>query len=178
MGVATGITLMWLSWATKRMKIDDPLDAFAVHFGGGLVGILSTPVFMNGGIVHWQNCESQRANYMLVVFEKQNGDNFSALFPAANPDTDGNFRCDLFEYKVFAWNLAGFIAITVWSGCTSLIVFYSLKLAKMLRVSEDDELRGIDIGKHGEPAYPIEAYGHGWSERNDFGQENGKLENS
>jgi ammonia channel protein AmtB len=61
---------MWLSWATKRMKIDDPLDAFAVHFGGGLVGILSTPVFMNGGIVHWQNCESQRANYMLVVLKK------------------------------------------------------------------------------------------------------------
>lgn len=55
---------MWLSWATKRMKIDDPLDAFAVHFGGGLVGILTTPVFMNGGIVHWENCESQRANYM------------------------------------------------------------------------------------------------------------------
>ena len=26
---------------------------------------------------------------------------FSASFPAANPDTDENFKCDLFEYKVF-----------------------------------------------------------------------------
>ena len=26
---------------------------------------------------------------------------------------------------------------------------------------------GLDIPKHGEPAYPIEAYGHGWEEKGD-----------
>lgn len=29
-------------------------DAFAVHYGGGLVGLLFTPVFMTGGIVDWK----------------------------------------------------------------------------------------------------------------------------
>ena len=27
---------------------------------------------------------------------------------------------------------------------------------------KDTEVRGIDIAKHGEPAYPNAAYGHGW----------------
>ena len=63
LGAMGGITLMWFSWAMKKLKIDDPLDAFAVHFGGGIVGILATPVFMNGGVVHWKNCADQKDAY-------------------------------------------------------------------------------------------------------------------
>ena len=32
----------------------------------------------------------------------------------------------------------------------------------IFRVSEEIEMRGLDIKKHGEPAYPTAAYGHGW----------------
>ena len=28
-------------------------------------------------------------------------------------------------------------------------------------------ITGLDIPKHGEPAYPAEAYGHGWGEKGD-----------
>ena len=35
----------------KKFKVDDPLDAFAVHFGGGFIGTLATPVFMPGGVI-------------------------------------------------------------------------------------------------------------------------------
>ncbi|CBY34093.1 unnamed protein product [Oikopleura dioica] len=118
-GAMGGISLLIFSEIMKKMKIDDPLDAFAVHFGGGIVGILATPVFMNG---------------------------------------DGFFSCDHFEYKVFAWNLVGFIAITLWAGGLSFITFFVLKKLKILRVSRDAEKEGLDIGKHGEPAYPKEAY--------------------
>ena len=31
-----------------------------------------------------------------------------------------------------------------------------------MRVDADVEARGIDIAKHGEPAYPAAAMGHGW----------------
>ncbi|PIO70260.1 hypothetical protein TELCIR_07889 [Teladorsagia circumcincta] len=31
-----------------------------------------------------------------------------------------------------------------------------------LRVSEEVEINGLDIYKHGEAAYPLHAYGHGW----------------
>ena len=33
---------------------------------------------------------------------------------------------------------------------------------RILRVDADVEARGIDIAKHGEPAYPAAAMGHGW----------------
>ena len=36
------------------------------------------------------------------------------------------------------------------------------------RVEEDIEIRGLDIKKHGEPAYPTVAYGHGWDAEGDF----------
>ena len=35
-------------------------------------------------------------------------------------------------------------------------------------VDEDIEIRGLDIKKHGEPAYPTAAYGHGWDAEGDF----------
>ena len=36
------------------------------------------------------------------------------------------------------------------------------------RVELDIEVRGLDIKKHGEPAYPTAAYGHGWDTEGDF----------
>ena len=33
-GVVAGPTMIFLSWLVTRFKIDDPLDAFAVHAGG------------------------------------------------------------------------------------------------------------------------------------------------
>ena len=35
-------------------------------------------------------------------------------------------------------------------------------------VDEYIEIRGLDIKKHGEPAYPTAAYGHGWDAEGDF----------
>lgn len=37
---------------SDRLKVDDPLDAFAVHFGGGLWGLLSTTIIAHDGIVY------------------------------------------------------------------------------------------------------------------------------
>lgn len=31
--------------------VDDPLDAFAVHFGGGFFGTFATPLLMNNGVL-------------------------------------------------------------------------------------------------------------------------------
>ena len=39
-------------WRHFRLKIDDPLDAFAVHFGGGFWGLLSTTIIAHDGIVY------------------------------------------------------------------------------------------------------------------------------
>ena len=43
--------LQLLSWLMVAVRIDDPVDAIAVHGAGGLVGILSVPIFMEVQIV-------------------------------------------------------------------------------------------------------------------------------
>ena len=34
----------------------------------------------------------------------------------------------------------------------------------LFRIDEETEIRGLDIKKHGEPAYPTAAQGHGWDD--------------
>ena len=48
-------------------------------------------------------------------------------------------------------------------------------LNSIFRIDRDTEIRGLDIKKHGEPAYPTAAYGHGWDAEGDFDM-TGKLE--
>ncbi|KAJ8306768.1 hypothetical protein KUTeg_015680, partial [Tegillarca granosa] len=68
---------------------------------------------------------------------------------------------------VLLWQLAGIGAIAAWTAVTCLIMFYTLKKLRLLRVPFAYEYKGLDIPKHGEPAYPFEAYGHGWGEKGD-----------
>ena len=44
-GVFAGPWMMFCSWTVAKLEIDDPLDAFAVHAGGGSVGLVLTPFF-------------------------------------------------------------------------------------------------------------------------------------
>lgn len=127
LGCCAGVSFHLWSWIVRRLKIDDPLDAVAVHFGGGSLGVIAI------SFLH---------------------------------KTDGIlFRWDQRSGLFFAWQLAGLATIAAWSGVVSLILFGVLRLLKVLRVPEDIELRGLDIPKHNEPAYPVEAYGHGHIEK-------------
>lgn len=109
-----------------RLKIDDPLDAVAVHLGGGFWGVLSVPIFnKDSGIFY-----------------------------------DGSSH----SFRLFGWNLLGVLVIMAWSAALSLILFVVLRVTKQLRVSAEIEEKGLDIPKHGEPAYPLASYGDGWSE--------------
>ncbi|XP_037783637.1 putative ammonium transporter 1 [Penaeus monodon] len=59
---------------------------------------------------------------------------------------------------VLVWNVVGGLAIVCWSGGLSLAVFGALKRSGNLRVSLAVEVRGLDLVKHGEAAYPSEAW--------------------
>ena len=56
-------------------------------------------------------------------------------------------------------NFAGLIVITLWTGVLCSLMFFLLNYFHLFRVDRDTEIVGNDIVKHGEPAYPVSAYG-------------------
>ena len=55
-------------------------------------------------------------------------------------------------------NIAGLLVITAWAGGHCLLIFGGLKYFNLLRIDNETELVGCDITKHGESAYPVEAW--------------------
>ncbi len=50
--------------------------------------------------------------------------------------------------------LKGIIYVGIFTFVVSLVVFYVIKLVFGIRVGEEEELEGLDIGEHGNEAYP------------------------
>ena len=48
----------------------------------------------------------------------------------------------------------GALAYAVWAVVLSWVVFFTLKKTLGLRVSEEEEIQGLDISEHGSIAYP------------------------
>jgi ammonium transporter, Amt family len=50
--------------------------------------------------------------------------------------------------------LKGIIAVGIFTFAFAFIAFYAIKLIMGLRVSKEEEIEGLDIGEHGNEAYP------------------------
>ena len=46
------------------------------------------------------------------------------------------------SFRLFGWNLLGVLVIIAWSVVLSSILFVTLRISKLLRVSEEIELKG------------------------------------
>ena len=62
--------------------------------------------------------------------------------------------CFTNEDASLLWQLYGIVAIFAWVFVTSLIVWFILKKTIGIRVSEEEEYEGVDIGECGLEAYP------------------------
>lgn len=138
-GAFSGLFFNAVSQIMTKLRIDDPLDAVAVHLGGGVIGVLSVAFLAyDDGIV---------------------------------------FQWDRKSGLMLAWQVCGLAAIIAWTGVLCTIMFGTLHLLGIFRVSPELERKGLDIPKHGEPAYPLESYGHGHTEVILTVSHNGKLSN-
>ncbi|CAD6185075.1 unnamed protein product [Caenorhabditis auriculariae] len=137
-GTGAGLIYLALSKLMIRLKIDDPLDAFAVHAGGGFWGLISAVVFAHDGIVY-------------AVFHAFGGQRGAGHELAQS-------------FAQLGWQFVCIIAIITWSCFWLIPIFLFLRKIGKLRVPEQVEVNGLDIFKHGESAYPLHAYGHGWHE--------------
>ncbi|BFZ05252.1 hypothetical protein BsWGS_08291 [Bradybaena similaris] len=136
-GVIAGVSFNITSWFMCKIKVDDPVDAVAVHFGGGVWGVLAVAFL--------------RYDFGILI------------------------RWDMFSALLLAWQFVGLISIVAWTGALCSLVFGTLKLTGTFRVSAEMEIKGLDIPKHGEPAYPLESYGHGYTENITTVMEDGQL---
>jgi Amt family ammonium transporter len=108
---------------------DDSLDAFGVHGAGGTLGALLTGVFAS--------------RYVNPVFKDAQGNaTGSGLF-------DGNAHQLLNQATgvVIAWVLAA-------AGTVALLKIVDLTVG--LRVTEEQEIKGLDLTQHGEEGYSLE----------------------
>lgn len=118
-GVLAAPIYLGLHYAMLWMQVDDPLDAVAVHFGGGLWGLIAASMFGNGGIVFGASKESG---------------------------------------SLLWFRLVGASVIVLWGTVWSCAMFGLLKWCGKLRVTEQQELKGLDVAMHNEPGYPL----RGW----------------
>lgn len=108
----------------RKLKIDDPLDAFAVHGACGFWGVFAVGLFATCDYAY-----SSAGPADCGLFWGGNGTLFGTQFLGA-----------LIE---ICW-------VTVMSG----LMFTLLKVAGILRVPADVEIVGADVSKHGGSAYP------------------------
>jgi Amt family ammonium transporter len=126
-GVIAGVFCFWMVTKVKsRFGYDDSLDAFGVHGAGGTIGALLTGIFASSVIN--------------PIFKDANGNVLSSgLF-------EGNAHQLLNQFVgvAIAWVL-GIVG--------TLILLTIVDKAVGLRVTEEQEIQGLDVSQHGEEGY-------------------------
>jgi Amt family ammonium transporter len=125
-GAAAGVVCYWGVTSLKKMLgADDSLDVFYVHGLGGIVGALLTGVFNNQAL---------------------GGPGLVTDWVTATVGSNA--------IGTQVWiQLKGVLITIVWSAVVAFIAFKIVDLTIGLRVSEEEEREGLDIGSHGETAY-------------------------
>lgn len=116
----------------RRLKVDDPLDAFAVHGACGLWALIATGLFATKEYSYAPNSESDE--YI------KNGID-SGLFMSGS------------RGLLFGTQVCGALIIISWVVTLCLCMFVPLKWSGFFRVPLYQEDVGADVSKHGGSAY-------------------------
>ena len=114
----------------RKLKIDDVVDAFAVHCGGGMWGLIAASLFAT--------TENHQAAYGVPP-----GTPYGAFMA---PTGQG--------HQMFVCALVGILVIWAWVAGLMLPFFYAVNAVGWLRSPPEEEEAGMDISKHGGSAYP------------------------
>lgn len=116
-GAVSGIlVVVVVELLDKKLFVDDPVGAVAVHCANGIWGTIAVGLFSTGA------------------------DGVGAgLFYGGG-------------FKQLGIQLMGFAAVAAWTVVTMTIVFYAIKKTNGLRVSAEEEIKGLDATEHNLPS--------------------------
>lgn len=116
-GAVSGIlVVVVVELLDKKLFVDDPVGAVAVHCANGIWGTIAVGLFSTGadGVG-------------------------TGLFYGGG-------------FKQLGIQLMGFAAVAAWTVVTMTIVFYAIKKTNGLRVSAEEEIKGLDATEHNLPS--------------------------
>jgi|DewCreStandDraft_1066081.scaffolds.fasta_scaffold00059_125 Amt family ammonium transporter len=128
-GGAAGVLCFLATRLRGLLRLDDALDVFAVHGVGGMWGALATGLFATGAVAEVAGFQGGVGGLL-----------------------DGRPEQLLAQ-------LAGIAATFGYSFVVTGLILKALDVLMGLRVSEEQEVIGVDVSQHGERGYTLEEVG-------------------
>ena len=126
-GAVAGLLVCFGVWFLDyKLHVDDPVGAVAVHCLNGIWGTIAVGLFATNAAPGY-----------------------------AIADAAGNEMVGLFYgggFKLLGIQLTGFVSVAAWAVVTITITFFIIKAIFGLRVTEEEEIIGLDATEHGLPS--------------------------
>ena len=126
-GSVAGLLVCFGVWFLDYvLRIDDPVGAVAVHMMNGIWGTVAVGLFATNSAPGYSIADSK-------------GNELVGLFYGGG-------------FKLLGLQLTGFASVAAWTAVTITIVFLIIKATLGLRVTEEEEIIGLDPTEHGLPS--------------------------
>lgn len=132
-GAIAGAIVVVAVMAFDRMKIDDPVGATSVHLVCGIFGTLAVGIWANPAVV------AKSVPSLKALADA--GSLPVGLIYSGSP-------------KQLIMQLIGVAAVGAYVFVSSLVIWLVLKYTMGIRVTKEEEIEGLDVGEHGNEAYP------------------------
>lgn len=133
-GAVAGILVVFGVWLLDNvLHIDDPVGAVAVHCLNGIWGTIAVGLF---------------ATDTAPAYARGFGDGIA--YGANQIAGTGLFYGGGFQ--LLGIQMVGLLAVAAWTAVTITITFFIIKAAAGLRVTEEEEIVGLDATEHGLPS--------------------------
>ena len=129
-GLVSGLLVVFGVWLLDyKLRIDDPVGAVAVHFMNGIWGTIAVGLFATDSAPAFARAINGGANQIAG----------KGLFYGGG-------------FKQLGIQLFGMLCTAAWTAVTITIAFLVIKKIFGLRVSEEEEITGLDATEHGLPS--------------------------
>lgn len=123
-GAVAGVLVVFGVWLLDyKLHVDDPVGAVAVHCMNGIWGTIAVGLFATNTAPGYSIADA-------------NGVELTGLFYGGG-------------FKLLGLQLLGFVTVAAWTAVTITITFLVIKKVIGLRVSEEEEIVGLDAMEHG-----------------------------